>query len=59
MNSEAFEFRACRVAFEFLYGRSEMTCEGPIFDRCMTEFKAKGTIQSAIAAVATDSSYCQ
>lgn len=59
VQSEAFEFRACRLAFEFLYGRPELTCEGPVFDRCMTELKAKGTIQSALAAVAKDPSFCQ
>lgn len=59
VKSEAFEFRACRLAFEFLYGRAELTCEGPIFDRCMTAFKADGKIQSAIAAVAQDATFCQ
>jgi len=59
VKSEAFEFRACRLAFEFLYGRPELTCEGPVFDRCMTAFKADGKIQSAIAAVAQDQTFCQ
>jgi hypothetical protein len=59
VKSEAFEFRACRIAFEFLYGRPELTCEGPIFDKCMDAFKADGKIQSALAAVAKDSTYCQ
>ncbi len=59
VKSEAFEFRACRLAFEYLYGRPELTCEGPIFDRCMTAFKADGKIQTAIASVAQDSTFCQ
>ncbi len=59
VKSEAFEFRACRLAFEFLYGRPEVACEGPIFDSCMDEFKAKGTIQSAIAVVAKNQAFCQ
>jgi hypothetical protein len=59
VNSEAFRFYACRLSFQFLYGRPESTCEGPIFDACMTEFNAKGTIQSAIAAVAKDATFCQ
>lgn len=59
VKSEAFEFRACRMAFEFLYGRAELTCEGPIFDKCMTEFRAKKTIQSALATVAKDATYCR
>jgi hypothetical protein len=59
VKSEAFEFRACRMAFEFLYGRSEVTCEGPIFDKCMQAFKADGKITTALASVAKDETYCQ
>ena len=59
VKSEAFEFRACRIAFEYLYGRPEVTCEGPVFDRCMEAFKADGMITSALAAVAKDQTYCQ
>ncbi|MBS1148732.1 MAG: hypothetical protein H6Q89_430, partial [Myxococcaceae bacterium] len=28
-------------------------------DRCMTAFKATGTIQSALASVAKDATFCQ
>jgi len=59
VNSTAFKFRACRIAFEFLYGRPEYTCEGPVFDRCMDAFSASGMIQDAIATVAKDASFCQ
>jgi len=59
VKSEAFNFRACRMAFEFLYGRSEVTCEGPVFDKCMDSFRAGGTITSALASVAKDQTYCQ
>lgn len=59
VKSEAFRFRTCRLAFEYLYGRPESTCEGPIFDACMQEFTAKGTIQSALAVVAKDAAFCQ
>jgi len=59
VNSTSFQFRACRLAFMYLYGRPEATCEGPIFDKCMSAFQASGTIQSALTAVATDSSFCQ
>jgi hypothetical protein len=59
VNSEAFNFRACRIAFEYLYGRPELTCEGPVFDKCMDAFKADGMIQSALNAVATDATFCQ
>jgi hypothetical protein len=57
--SEAFKFRSCRLAFEFLYGRPEQTCEHQTFDACMDAFNTTGTIQSAIAVVAKSQNYCQ
>ncbi len=59
VDSDAFRFRQCRIAFNYLYGRDENRCEGPIFDKCMAAFTEKGTIQSAISAIATDPSFCQ
>lgn len=59
VDSDAFKFRQCRLAFNYLYGRDENLCEGPVFDSCMAEFTAKGTIESAIQAVATHPSFCQ
>jgi len=43
----------------FLYGRDENKCESQQFAKCMTEFKAKGTVQAAIAVLAKDPMYCQ
>jgi hypothetical protein len=59
VRSEAFDFRVCRLAFQFLYGRNELSCEGPLFDRCVDAFREKGTIQAAVATVAKDAAYCQ
>lgn len=59
VESEAFRFQTCRLTFQFLYGRKENRCEGPAFDRCMSEFKAQGTLQSALAAVVKDPTFCQ
>lgn len=59
VNSPNFEFNTCRLAFQFLYGRKELSCEGPIFDRCVDAFRAQKTIQAALATVAEDPSYCQ
>jgi hypothetical protein len=59
VENDGFKFRTCRMAFQFLYGRPENKCEGPAFDRCIDEFSAKKTVQSAIAAVAKDPSFCQ
>ncbi|MEW5741436.1 MAG: hypothetical protein AB1938_21120 [Myxococcota bacterium] len=57
--SNNFDFHACRLAFRFLYGRNELSCEGPIFDRCVDAFRAEKTIQSALLAVAGDASFCR
>ena len=59
VNSESFNFRTCRMAFQFLYGRGENQCEGPVFDRCMKSFRTQGTLQSAGATVVQDPSFCQ
>ncbi|HUS65511.1 MAG TPA: hypothetical protein VMZ28_13260 [Kofleriaceae bacterium] len=59
VNSPEFRFRACRIATEFLYARREFKCEGPAFDKCMAAFSTAGTMQSAVAAIAKDPSYCQ
>lgn len=59
VNSPSFDFRVCRLAFQFLYGRNELSCEGPLFDRCVDAYRAAGTVQSALQVVATDPAYCQ
>jgi hypothetical protein len=59
VDSDAFKVRQCRLAWSYLYGRDENTCEAPIFDKCMSAFSAAGTIQSAIATIAKDPSFCQ
>ncbi len=59
VNSVDFRFRACRMAAEFLYARAEYKCEGLVFDRCVNAFTTSGTIQSAIASLAKDPSFCQ
>jgi hypothetical protein len=59
VNSVDFDFRVCRLAFEFLYGRKELACEGPVFDRCIDSFRAEGTMQAALRTVAMDPGYCQ
>lgn len=57
--SENFRFNACRLGFEFLYGRPESTCEGQVFDKCVDAFTQTGTIQAALSAIAKDASFCQ
>jgi hypothetical protein len=57
--SEDFSFNACRLGFQFLYGRPENTCESKVFDACVSEFKKSGKIQAALAVIAKDESFCQ
>lgn len=59
VTSENYRFNACRIAFRFLYGRAESTCEGPVFDKCIDAFGAQQTMQSALGAIAKDPTFCQ
>ncbi len=59
VDSPNFSFNACRLVFNFLYGRPENVCESKVFEGCMNEFKSKGTIQAALASVAKDPGFCQ
>mgnify|MGYP001060665285 FL=1 len=59
VSNEAFDVNACRLAYKYLYGRTEYSCEGPAFDRCVAAFKKDKRIQSAIAAVAKDPTFCE
>jgi hypothetical protein len=57
--NEAFDVNACRLAYRYLYNRVENECEGPVFDACVTAFKANKRITSALAVVAKDASFCE
>jgi hypothetical protein len=57
--NEAFDVNACRLAFKYLYGRVETSCEGPAFDQCVADFKKDKKITSALRAVATDANFCE
>lgn len=57
--NEAFDVNACRLAFKFLYGRSEQSCEGPLFDTCVDAFKKDKTITSALATIAKAPDFCE
>ncbi|WP_141734453.1 hypothetical protein [Oligoflexus tunisiensis] len=59
VNSEQFAFNACRTVFKYLYGREENACESAVFDKCVESLNASGMIQSALATVAKDPSFCQ
>lgn len=57
--SEDFNFNVCRLAFKYLNGRPENTCEAAVFDKCVADFKASGKIQAAVASIAKDANFCQ
>jgi hypothetical protein len=57
--STNFKVNACRLAFKYLYGRPENTCEAQVFEHCIDAFTKDQTMQSAIAAVAKDPTFCQ
>lgn len=59
VTNEAFDVNACRLAFKYLYGRKEYSCEGPLFDKCVDAFKKDKKIQTAVATVAKDSTFCE
>ncbi|CAN5924244.1 hypothetical protein BH11MYX4_BH11MYX4_19950 [soil metagenome] len=58
VDSDAWRFNQCRTAFKFLYGRPENMCEAKTFDACVDALANQKTIQSAVAAVAKDASFC-
>jgi hypothetical protein len=59
VESENYRFNVCRLAFRFLYGRAESTCEATVFDKCVDAFTAEGTITSAVGTIAKDPTFCQ
>jgi hypothetical protein len=59
VGNEAFDVNACRLAYKYLYGRVEVSCEGPVFDACVTAFKSDKKITSALAVVAKDPKFCE
>lgn len=58
VDSDGWRFNQCRHVFKFLYGRPENQCEAKVFDACVSALETAKTIQSAVAAVAKDASFC-
>lgn len=58
VGSPQFAFRQCRMAFNFLYGRDETSCEGKIFDACVDALNGQGTMRAAVGAIAKDGAFC-
>ena len=58
VDSEAFRFASCRLAFKFVFGREEYSCEAELFDRCVDVFTETGMMQDAIKTLVTDKGFC-
>lgn len=58
VGSTDHQFRTCRLAFEFLYGRPEATCESALFDRCVDAYTQSGDIRAALRTLAQDAGFC-
>ncbi len=59
VDSDSWKFGQCRNVFRYLFGREENTCEGTLFDKCVTALETTGTLKAAVAAVAKDPVFCQ
>jgi hypothetical protein len=53
------QFRTCRLAFEYLYGRPEATCEAELFDQCVDAYAATGDVRAALKTIAQDPGFCE
>ncbi|MFZ5438465.1 MAG: hypothetical protein ACOZQL_00585 [Myxococcota bacterium] len=58
VDSDAFHFWSCRLAFEFAVGRPETGCEAPVFDACVDALRQTGDLRAALAAILQHPSYC-
>lgn len=58
VESDAFSFWSCRLAFEFAVGRPETGCEAPVFDACVDALRTTGDIRAGLRAIMQDPSYC-
>jgi len=59
VESTDHQFRTCRLAFQFLYGRTEASCEADLFDACIDSYTQTGDIRAALQTLAADASYCE
>lgn len=59
VESDAFHFWSCRLAFEFAVGRPETGCEAPVFDACVDALRATQDIRAGLAAIMQDPAYCE
>jgi hypothetical protein len=59
VESTDHKFRTCRLAFQFLYGRPEASCEAELFDKCIDAYTTTGDMRAVLRTIATDPGYCE
>jgi len=59
VNSTDHRFNTCRLAFTYLYGRPEASCEAPLFDACIDAYEQTNDIRAALKTIAKDDSFCE
>lgn len=59
VSSTEHDFRTCRLAFQFAYGRGEGTCESALFDACIDAYNASGDVRDALRVITKDPNYCE
>ena len=59
VSSTDHKFRTCRLAFQYLYGRAEATCESDLFDACVDAYTSTGDVRAAVRTIAQDPGFCE
>jgi len=59
VSSTDHQFRTCRLAFMFLYGRPEASCETALFDACIDAYTQTGDIRAALSTIVKDDGFCE
>jgi hypothetical protein len=59
LGSTDHQFRTCRLAFKYLYGRSEATCEAALFDACVDAYTETNDVRAALRTIAQDPGFCE
>jgi hypothetical protein len=59
VESPDHQFRTCRLAFQFLYGRGEATCESELFDKCIDAYTSTGDVRAAVKTIAQEPGFCE
>ncbi len=59
VESTDHKFRTCRMAFLYLYGRAEATCESALFDQCIDAYTQTGDVRAALRSIVQDPGFCE